>query len=312
MLNDHYGIAITSTYAPKKKEMLLTRDGGITWEKMNMPHEFDSTYFMTYQIQDSNTTVFLAEVKAYDKRLIWMHGNWDSWEQYPVIDRCHEICFINEKEGWLCAGKKMDDLNDNQLIIHTTDGGKTWETQWDYKFHGYGISDIKFFNKDIGMATGGHASVLSTYNGGKTWKLDTLKSLPPNGGDPFLVGNLQMPSITTAYVLAAGTWIYKYTRDWALGFGDEETESGELSLDQNRPNPATIRTEISYTLSNYSHVRLNIYDMLGNIRQALIDEYEGAGEHSIIFTTEGLPQGTYFYRLETEKGSVAKQMVLIR
>jgi hypothetical protein len=162
------------------------------------------------------------------------------------------------------------------------------------------------------MAVGANGSFLTTYNGGRTWRYDTLKKSPTNKGGHYILGSLQMPSLTNAYVIATAQYIHKYTRDWALGAEDEGTENEQLSLDQNRPNPAASRTEISYTLSNYSHVRLNIYDMLGNIRKSLIDEYEGPGEHSIIFTTEGLPQGTYFYRLETEKGSIAKQMVVFR
>jgi hypothetical protein len=312
MLNDKYGIVISQVYGMEKTDMLFTSNAGETWINMNLPDEFSSADFKDYQILDSGLVVALIKRPGKDKELLWIHGDWEKWETYPASNYCWKICFLNENLGWMCGGTKIDDLNDTQLIMHTEDGGKTWETQWDYKFFGFRLNGIKFINDSIGMATGGNASFLSTYNGGKTWRFDTLKKQPDKGRDPNILSPPEMPSITTAYVIVSGDYIYKYTRDWSLGAGDEGTESGQLSLDQNRPNPAAARTEISYTLSSYSHVKLNIYDMLGNIRKALIDEYEGAGEHSIIFTTEGLPQGTYFYRLETEKGSVAKQMVVFR
>lgn len=89
-------------------------------------------------------------------------------------------------------------------------------------------------------------------------------------------------------------------------------------LNQNYPNPFNPSTVISWQLANNSLVTLKIYDILGNEIATLVNEYQNAGEHSIIFDASGssfkggLASGVYFYRLKAGNNTLTKKMLYLK
>jgi hypothetical protein len=71
-------------------------------------------------------------------------------------------------------------------------------------------------------------------------------------------------------------------------------------------------------LANNSLVTLKIYDILGNEIATLVNEYQNAGEHSIIFDASGssfkggLASGVYFYRLKAGNNTLTKKMLYLK
>jgi len=63
------------------------------------------------------------------------------------------------------------------------------------------------------------------------------------------------------------------------------------------PNPFNPSTTISYFLSEHGRVHLSVYDILGRKIMELLDEYQEAGSHSVLFQPENLTSGVYFARL---------------
>ncbi len=70
--------------------------------------------------------------------------------------------FLNDDEGWISTGVLP---NDSGVILHTTDGGNTWEVQQigDY------IMAVEMLNKSEGYAAGRTGTIYHTTNGGNTW-----------------------------------------------------------------------------------------------------------------------------------------------
>ena len=93
----------------------------------------------------------------------------------------------------------------------------------------------------------------------------------------------------------------------------ETIEIGSLksySLSQNYPNPFNPATNIAYTLSQNSGVRLEVFNMLGQRVSVLVNEKQSPGNYSVQFDGKNLESGTYIYRLTTENNSVSKRMQL--
>ncbi len=77
------------------------------------------------------------------------------------------------------------------------------------------------------------------------------------------------------------------------------SDNGELSLNQNYPNPFYSNTNISYFLNMDGFVTLSVYNTLGNKVFILKEEqYQIAGRHETIWTPNNLEAGVYFYQLE--------------
>lgn len=85
-----------------------------------------------------------------------------------------------------------------------------------------------------------------------------------------------------------------------------------LRLDQNYPNPFNPATTISFQLPESGNVTLKVYDLVGREVALLVNDVVQAGEHNVSFNAASLPSGVYFYRLETNSGTLSRKMTLIK
>ncbi len=85
-----------------------------------------------------------------------------------------------------------------------------------------------------------------------------------------------------------------------------------FELHQNYPNPFNPSTTISYTLRDPGHVRIQVFNVAGQLIHDLVDGYEPAGKHEVNFDAGSLASGMYLYRIEFEGRSETRQMVLVK
>lgn len=92
----------------------------------------------------------------------------------------------------------------------------------------------------------------------------------------------------------------------------------EYSLLQNYPNPFNPSTKIEYTLPFDSHVKLKIYNMIGEQVATLVDEVKPPGYNEAIWNAGNIPSGIYLYSLETmsidggDNFKSVRKMILIK
>jgi hypothetical protein len=95
---------------------------------------------------------------------------------------------------------------------------------------------------------------------------------------------------------------------------EQDTNPGIQSsiLSQNYPNPFNPETDISFTLSEPSDVKLSVYNTKGENIHTLHKGKSAAGLHTFSFDGSDLTSGVYYYRIETSRGggSVKKMMLL--
>jgi flagellar hook assembly protein FlgD len=59
-------------------------------------------------------------------------------------------------------------------------------------------------------------------------------------------------------------------------------------------------------------VRVEVYNLLGQVLEVLVDCEKNAGYHVINWDGSDVPSGVYFYRIMAEDFSASKRMVLMK
>ena len=98
-----------------------------------------------------------------------------------------------------------------------------------------------------------------------------------------------------------------------VGIDSEPTIPENVILFQNYPNPFNASTTISFDLPKNNHVKLVVYDIIGNEISVLVNEKRIAGYHSVIWNPGDIASGVYIYQLTIGKDKVfTKKMLLIK
>jgi 5'-nucleotidase len=90
-----------------------------------------------------------------------------------------------------------------------------------------------------------------------------------------------------------------------------------FSLLQNYPNPFNPQTQIAYTLPEDSHIKLTIYNIMGQKVKVLVDEYQSAGTKNVIWDGRNgngkkVTSGIYFYKLQAGDFVQTKKMSVVK
>lgn len=104
----------------------------------------------------------------------------------------------------------------------------------------------------------------------------------------------------------------------AVGDGPNAITPLEFGLEQNYPNPFNAQTKISFSMPVASHVKLVVFNVLGQEVVTLLDQKLDANKHDVIwdgFNAQGsiVASGTYFYRLNIgDSFEETRQMTLLK
>ncbi|MDE0326716.1 MAG: YCF48-related protein [Candidatus Poribacteria bacterium] len=146
-------------------EIIHTNDGGKTWNR-----------------QKSGTTWNLFDVHFTSKQRGWVVGmngtmlstvdggtNW----KLASISRRHPfffldaVTFVSPEIGWV-VGLDLRSLGMDGLILHTENGGKTWQRQESHTANF--LDDVFFISETEGWIVGKEGLVLHTKDGGQNWR----------------------------------------------------------------------------------------------------------------------------------------------
>lgn len=173
------------------KGILSTQDGGHTWDEV-----FIEGLVVNEELKSLNAVYFLnanegwvggSNVIAYTRdggknwQIIPLHykGEWPNNNRRKIILNVYGIYFANSEEGWVSVNIRTGTIvpmNDSgNVVLHTTDAGKTWETQLGRRID---ARYLQFLTPREGWLYG--CQLYFTGDRGRTWEL-RQSSAYPNG-----------------------------------------------------------------------------------------------------------------------------------
>ncbi len=121
------------------------------------------------------------------------------------------------------------------------------------------------------------------------------------------------PSSDTIFVLdQTNKQIVVYVKKEKLPVG-----SGSVYLEKNQPNPLESYTDIEFFLAEPLDIKLVVYNLIGVQVKTLAQGSYNKGRYRERWDGKDdqgkpLPNGVYFYRLESKKGVMIRQLIILR
>lgn len=190
---------------------------------------------------------------------------------------------INGGTNWFDISSNLPDSPTNDVLIY---------------YPGYATS-VYLAAMDVG--------VFITYNYGTSWT--ELADGLPNTVAIHLDYNLMMNRLRIG-THGRGVWETKLSLVGVIHQNNEFPSS--YKLEQNYPNPFNPMTIIRYSVKDAGFVKLTVYDVLGREVEQLVNSYQKAGTYTVQVDGSRLSTGVYLYRLQTDKYTETKKMLMVK
>jgi photosystem II stability/assembly factor-like uncharacterized protein len=292
MLNDNVGFI--NNYL---NDIWLTNDG---WETFERVHLEDKLYLGLQMFFYNDTTLMFAggTLQSEDRNLYKYYFTTDS------LELVHTFVFGDEfmEDQNIFALDFTDQMNGNavgsyntgdgdkvmDLVYKTTDGGYNWKLIFEQvgnpPFH---FNQLKFRDKNYGIAVGGWGKFLLTEDGGDTWDY-----MAPPDEEEFLPLFMRIDYAGEYPVVIANNEIYRLEN--ITGLDEYITEGADINIRQ-----TSSELLISIEDENFRRYKLQIVDIQGNIVQES-NLSSGVGTFFKPYDISDLGSGVFFYRILTE------------
>jgi hypothetical protein len=92
---------------------------------------------------------------------------------------------------------------------------------------------------------------------------------------------------------------------------NKNSEGGEISINI-YPNPFNNLAVMEFYLSESKHVKVEIYNLIGQLVKTVVNDELAAGRHRYVIKGEDLPSGIYFYRFYSEGFRQTGKVILLK
>jgi photosystem II stability/assembly factor-like uncharacterized protein len=323
-LQDGCILAGMSPYdAANRNRIYKSPDGGTTWAEIAALKNINPCKFL---YETSGGLIFAGGWGIDSEIMIYRSADsgatWDSvgvilkWEPEWTADGFLEtdegILYVT---GWLPADSPGVD---GGYVCKSTDDGLTWDT-CEKIMRGDGVHSGRVYTavEDtlgivyVGMQPAPDSVVFASADAGTTW-------FSAGGLDgTFECLCLLRSSNGTIY---AGTTpngdVFRYVCQAGVD-PEHPADPVNCRLFQNCPNPFISTTSIRFRIPEHCHVRIEVYDVLGQHVATLVDGRLGPGHHSVGFSGidedgNSLSSGVYAYRMTAGDFKSVKKFVFLR
>ena len=214
-------------------------------------------------------------------------------------DICADVVTINgtySGGGTLCNGPLPVELVSFNALIGKNSVELNWKTETEVNNYGF----------EVERQVGGQQSSVGNWN-----KIGFVEG---NGNS----NSPQKYSFTDQNLVGGSIFKYRLKQidtDGQFEYSDVvevEIIPDKFALFQNYPNPFNPSTTIRFSLPIQTQLKVNIYNMLGELVKTVSEGTYEAGYYNIIFDAFGLSSGTYIYRIESDDFVETKKMILLK
>jgi len=188
-------------------------------------------------------------------------------------------------------------------VIHTTDGGETWERL--ISTSNFQINQVYFTDLLNGWGVGSSGKIIYTNDGGLSWQ--DLSSGTNDFNAIFFVDQ------NNGWIAGNSLSILHTDNGGSTGISKPINQNSSASLRikiQNYPNPTRGIVDCQFGIVDCRRASLKIYDLHGREVADVMDEKMQAGEHSVQFDLSALPDGIYLVRVQAGDEAVTGKLVL--
>ena len=217
--------------------------------------------------------------------LWWSYNHQDEWLITPQI-----TCPVNAAQLKFWSYVYLGSTNgDHYWVKVSTDNGSTWTALWDASAQTGGWN---YYANQIIIDLSAYA--------GQQIKLAWHADDPPSNDGLWYVWFIDD-------VLVTGS----------SADGDQNAPVVATELHGNYPNPFNPETTIRYSVKTPEAVRIEIYNVKGQLVKTLVNEAKAAGNHTVVWNgrdnnNSAVSSGVYFYKMTAGKYSSTKKMIMMK
>lgn len=306
-----------------------TLDGGQTWTPYTDFEGPQPEGLCGMQVVNDSMVVGVGRVRGPSFFIKTTDGGatWISKDMSAHAVGLIDVYFFNPDVGIAVGLTNADHEQSSGVILHTADGGETWETRFTTTRTGEWFWKISFPSDQVGYISLQRNSqtpiyFVKTTDGGATWEekifyqsyyfVQGIGFINETTG--WIGGNSSFPSMQTtdggetwysadfgsrvnrfrflgdSLGYAVGRSVYKLDLKTSVGIADERPAAESRStLYPNYPNPFSPATTIAYALDEPASVTLSIFDITGRRIRTLVHQAQQPGQYSIEWNrTDGL------------------------
>jgi photosystem II stability/assembly factor-like uncharacterized protein len=193
-------------------------------------------------------------------------------------------------------------------IAKTNSGGSSWSNIFNSSSD---VNSIYFINANKGWFARDNGKILFTSNGGSSFSEQQSGVTSKLYAVFFINDSIGWISTTNGIILKT------YSGGVTSANISNNFVPEKFSLSQNYPNPFNPTAKIKFDIPSNgkgqtSNVRLIVYDVLGREVATLVNEKLTEGSYEVEFNGSNLSSGIYFYKLETERFTQTKKMIILK
>ncbi|MGE5437379.1 MAG: T9SS type A sorting domain-containing protein [Syntrophothermus sp.] len=300
-LNEHigYGIELIKSNGYYSFNITKTTDGGITWDSLS--NYRDIQYLYVHGLDDI-TIVGGEEDRINGTEYGYIARTKGIVYNFRIQKPMYGIYFLDSLKGYATS---------RDILYETINGGLTWTA----KSENGGLLII-FTDSNNGFITN-LTSVIKTTDKGETW---TNITVPTPYAFYYFYDSLNIYARNIDYepyfyrsTDGGITWRENpFTLITATSQEEDLYKPEVFSLEQNYPNPFNPNTNIKFSLKEGGHTIIKVFDILGEEKGTIINEYKPSGTHIVSFNGEGLPSGIYIYTIMSGGYKQSKKMILMK